>query len=313
MSVGDLGPKRVGQNLRALAARIRAKPAAKPGTVPFPAQAKFHGLEPFLPADASLAVGLAGSAAMEQILGAHGVDTRAQLAALGTCKIDFASARILVAARGRETHQIVVRAPGLGDERNLYCLVGVLGQEHLQLRTDGNVRTLQVTGLRARPLLFRSLDLMTLIATDEDWQDTAGQKLFADDLATARGRLALPLLRVDRTTPLWVVSVDESGQGVWDLAIDSRQEGEQFKLQGSSTPPSGEADRAQFSVRVPLAFARALPESAVALGIRGVVAAVAATSVVPILPAAATKPPAAPPEAKRPGIDAGAGAPSRGR
>jgi len=312
VSLGDLGPKRVGQNLRALAARIRAKPAVKTG-VPFPAQAKFHGLESFIPADASLAVGLAGSTAVEQLLGAHGVDTRTKLAALATCKIDFTNARILVAARGRETHKIVVRAPGIGDQRNLYCLVGVMGQEHLQLGSDGGARTVQVSGLRSRPLIFRLLDPTTLIATDEDWQATADQKLFADDLASARGRLALPLLRVDRATPLWVVSVDETGQGTWDLAIDSRQEGNLFKLQGSATPPSGEGDRAQFSLRVPLAFASALPESAVALGIRGVVAAVAATSAVPILPTAATKPPPAPPEAKRPGIDAGPGASSRGR
>jgi hypothetical protein len=86
-----------------------------------------------------------------------------------------------------------------------------------------------------------------------------------------------PLLRLDRTTPLWVVSVEETEQGTWDLAIDSREDGDLFKLQGSATPPSREADRAQFSLRFPLPFARALPESAVALGIRGVVAAVAAT------------------------------------
>ncbi len=301
VSLGDLGPKRVGQNLRALGARIRAKPAAKPGLVPFPAQAKFHGLESFLPADATLAVGLAGSAAMEQLLGAHGVDTREKLAALATCKIDFTNARILVAGRGQDTHKLVVRAPGIGDERNLYCLVGVLGPEHLQLRTDGGAKSVQVTGLRSRPLSFRLLDPMTLVATDEEWQGTADQKLFADDLATARGRLALPLLRVDRTTPLWVVSVDDTGQGVWDLAIDSRQEGDLFKLQGSATPPSGEGDRAQFSLRVPLAFASALPESAVALGIRGVVAAIALSSALP-----SPAKPLPPSMVKRPAIDGGA-------
>ncbi|HEX7500491.1 MAG TPA: hypothetical protein VF524_09315 [Polyangia bacterium] len=279
VSLGDLGPKRVAQNLRALASRIRAKPAAKPGLVPFPppGAATSHGLESFIPADATLVVGLAGSTAMEQLLAAHGVDTRAKLAALATCKIDFTSARILVAGRGSGTHKIVVRAPGVADERNLYCLVGVMGPDYLQLRSDGGATIVQVSGFRSRPLIFRLLDPTTLIATDEAWQDTADQKLFADDLATARGRLALPLLRVDRTTPLWVVSVDETPQGTWDLALDSRQEGNLFKLQGSSTPPSGEGDRAQISVRVPLAFARALPESTVALGIRGVVAAVAAT------------------------------------
>ncbi|HJX64812.1 MAG TPA: hypothetical protein VJ860_12780, partial [Polyangia bacterium] len=41
--------------------------------------------------------------------------------------------------------------------------------------------------------------------------------------------------------------------------------------------PSGDGDRAEISVRVPLAFASALPEGAVALGIRGVVAAIVAT------------------------------------
>jgi hypothetical protein len=277
VSFGDLGHKRVVQNLRALVGRIYKRPPAKTGPVPFPAQAKIHGLEPFLPADATLAVGLAGSAAVEKLLSAHGVDTREKLAALATCKIDFASARILVAGRGSGTHKIVVRAPGIGDERNLYCLVGVMGPAHLQLRSEGDIRTVQVNGLRARPVSFRILDPTTLIATDEAWQDTADQKLFADDLITARGPLASPLLRVDRTTPLWVVSVEETEQGTWDLAIDSREDGDLFKLQGSATPPSGEADRAQFSLRVPLAFARALPESAVALGIRGVVAAVAAT------------------------------------
>jgi hypothetical protein len=305
VSFVDLGPKQVVQNLRNLAGRIYSRPEPQPAPTPPPAkeapkQVTFYGLEPFIPADASLAVGLAGSAAMEQLLAAHGVDTREKIAALQTCKIDFVNARVLIASRGRGTNMIVIRAPGITDERNLYCLVGVMGPNRLQLRPDehdGN-KLLHITGLLPRPLSFRIVDQSTVIAVDQEWNDTSETKLFANVTATPMGRLALPLGRVDRTAPLWVASVDETPAGAWDLAIDSRQDGKMFKLQGSATPPSGEADRAEISLRVPLAFASALPESAVALGIRGVVAAVVATgaarsaaTTLPVPP-----PPAAPPK-----------------
>ena len=283
VSVGNLGPTRVLQNVRRLADRVRGQPAVKPKPVPVRPPVVPFGLEPFIPADATLAVGLAGSAAMEQLLGTHGVDTREKLAALATCKIDFAKARVLIAARGNAAYMVVVRAPGLSEERNLYCLVGVMGSDRIALRSDqaGGAKTLQVKGLLSRPLTFRLLDQTTLIAIDESWQDTAAAKLFADDAAVAPGLLALPLSRLDRGAPLWVASAEETAQGTWDLAIDSREEGSMFNLQGSATPPSGEKDRAQISVRVPLAFASALPERAVALGIRGIVTAVVATSAVP--------------------------------
>jgi hypothetical protein len=280
VSLGDLGPQRVGENLRGLTGRIHVG-SAKPESVAYPeaAKAKAHGLEAFIPADATLVVGLSGSAAVEQLLAAHGVDTREQLAALATCKIDLASARILVAARGSGARMIVLRTPGIGDERNLYCLVGIMGPGRLQLRSDGGAggKTLQVSGLLSHTLRFGLFDETTLVATDPAWQETAEHKLFVADLTMATGPLARPLLRVDRTTPLWVVSVDETPRGTWDLALDSRQDGNLLKLQGSSTPPSGEADRAEISLRVPLAFAQALPENAVTLGIRGVVAALIAT------------------------------------
>jgi hypothetical protein len=281
VSFGNLGPEQLGKNLSDLVGRVRGKPAAKPAPPQTPASSAplaTHGLEPFLPADATLVVGLSGSAAMEQLLAAHGVDTREKLAALATCKIDFVNARILIAKRGSGTQMIVVRAPGITEERNLYCLVGVMGRERFEVRAEGSgsTKTLHVTGILPRPIAFRPLDQTTVIATDEAWQDTADNKLFVNGNPT--GRLAVPLLRVDRTAPLWVASVDEMAQGTWDLALDSRQEGNLFKLRGSATPPSGEGDRAEISLRVPLGFARALPESAVALGIRGVVAAVLATS-----------------------------------
>ena len=285
VSLGDVGPRRVVQNLADIIGRVRAKPAATPApTPPSPRAAASqpiarHGLESFIPADATLVVGLAGSAAMEQLLAAHGVDTRDKLAALATCKIDLESARILIAARGSGTHIIVVRAPGISDERNLYCLVGVMGSDRLQIRTEGTgaSRTLVVNGFLSRSMTFRLLDPATVIATDEAWQNTADKKLFPAGDDAVEGRLALPLARVDRSATLWSASVAETPRGTWDLALHARVEGNLFKLQGSSIPPSGDGDRAEIAVSVPLGFASALPEGAVALGMRGVVAAVVAT------------------------------------
>lgn len=302
VSLADLGPRRTLQNLKELVARFGAKPAEKPVVLPKPVVP--FGLEPFIPADATLAIGLSGSAATEQLLAAHGVDTRAKLAALTTCQIDLANARVLIATRGRQARLIAVRAPGLTEERNLYCLVGILGPERLQLVTDASTgaKTVQVKGLLSRPLTFQVVDATTLIAIDGGWQDA--KKLFAEGGGTAIGLLTTPLLRVDRGTPLWVASVAETEQGTWDLAIDSRQDESTFKVRGSATPPSGENDRAQIALQVPLGFASALPETVLTLGIRGVVGLIAATGgAVPAAPLPAPAPvpatsspgPAAPP------------------
>jgi hypothetical protein len=307
VSLGDLGPRRVVQNLTDLMGRIRAKPAVTHAPAPPPSQPiARHGLESFIPADATLVVGLAGSAAMEQLLAAHGVNTREKLAALATCKIDLESARILIAARGSETHMIVVRASGIADERNLYCLVGVMGSDRLQIRTEGvaAARTLVVNGFLSRSLTFRLLDPMTVIATDEAWQNTADKKLFPAGADIAQGRLAPPLNRIDRAATLWAASMAETARGTWDLALDARQEGSMFKLQGSSIPPSGAGDRAEISVRVPLVFASALPEGVLAQGIRGVVAAVVGTGA--LLPGPPNAKPALPTSAAS---SKGAGAP----
>jgi len=140
-----------------------------------------------------------------------------------------------------------------------------------------------VNGFLSRSMTFRLLDPATVIATDEAWQNTADKKLFPAGDDAVEGRLALPLARVDRSATLWSASVAETPRGTWDLALHARVEGNLFKLQGSSIPPSGDGDRAEIAVSVPLGFASALPEGAVALGMRGVVAAVVATAA--LLPA----------------------------
>jgi hypothetical protein len=283
VSFGELGPRRVGQSFGELIGRIRGKPEATaapaPSRVVSSQPIARDGLETFIPADANLAVGLAGPAAMEQLLAAFGIDTREKVTALATCKIDLESARVLIAARGSGTHMVVVRAPGITDERNLYCLVGVMGSDRLQISPQavGTSKSYLVKGFFSRPLSFQVIDPMTVIATDEGWRATADKKLFSAGADTAEGRLARSLNRIDRGATLWSASVDETPQGTWDLALDARLEGHMFKLQGSSIPPSGAADRAEIAVRVPLAFASALPAGALAQGIRGLVAAVVAT------------------------------------
>lgn len=276
-SLAALGPKRALEHVTQLVARLHVRPSPTKATLPPPAVP--FGLEPLIPADASLAVGLAGPAVMQR-LAAYGVDTRERLAALATCKIDFANARVLIAARGTGTRMIVVRAPGITDARNLYCLVGVLGPDRVQVGTevsDGG-RILHVKGWSAQPLTFRVLDDSTMIATDPSWQATAAKKLFADEPDASKGRLAVPLGRVRLVAPLWIAGVTETPEGTWDLAIDASQEGNRFKLKGNVTPPSGEEDRADVSASVPLTFAAALPEAAMALGIRGAITAIAAAT-----------------------------------
>jgi len=296
ISLGDLGPQQVSRNLRSLAARLGASRMTAPTVTPLPGApaTTSHGLESFIPADATLVAGLAGASAVEHLLAAYGGDTRDKLSALATCKIDLTNARILVAARGHETQMTVVRAPGIADERNLYCLVGIMGPERMHIRSDGKgeSKTLQVSGFFSHALTFRLVDEATMVATDEAWLGTANQKLFAADGATVQGPLAPPLLRVDRTAPLWVASVEETAQGTWDLALGFRQDGNLLKLRGSATPPSGEGDRAEISLRVPLAFAHALPASAVAFGIRGAMAAIMAAGGGKSATAAPPSPPA---------------------
>ena len=130
------------------------------------------------------------------------------------------------------------------------------------------MRTLNVPGPKARSLIERDRDLILgLVAGPLD------------------GASLLPLFEgrpVQRTTPLWLVSVDETEQGIWDLAVDLRQDGNLFKLQGSSTPPSGETDRAELSARVPLPFAQAFPETTLTMGIRSMVSAIDFTDLPPI-------------------------------
>jgi hypothetical protein len=274
-ALSTLGPRQVRGNLASLVPSL-GRPAPLPAA-PAPApEAVREGLEPFIPSDATLVVSLSGSQAMEQLLSAHGVDTREKLAALAKCKIEVERARVLIAARGDGQRMVVVRAKGLTDERNLYCLVGVLGNDRVQIKFLGKDTpgAFEVRGLIARPLAFHPVDDET-ISTDEGWRQGAKKLFAAGPTGKADGRLTAVLSRVDRAAALWSASLTETASGTWDLALDARVDGPDFKLRGTSLSPTGDA--AEISLRVPLTFASALPDGALAHGVRGVVAAVAAT------------------------------------
>ncbi len=282
VSLANLGPRRVAGHLAAL---VRPKPSettlvpapAKPKGTPLPvvpAESR-HELEPFIPADAHSVVALSDPAVMRQLLASAGADTQEKLAALQKCQVIVDKARLLVAARDPDTRLIVVRAPGVTDPRNLYCLAGFLGSERLKLRftSDKAPVRFEVDGLVPRTLRFTAIDEQTVLAAEGAWAQPAARKPIDPATATVEtAPLAAVMARVDRGASLWSAAVFKTPQGPWDLALDARMQGEHLRLRGSSIPPSGEANKAVVETRVPLSFASALPGAALGQGLRGLLA-----------------------------------------
>jgi hypothetical protein len=290
VAFSTLGPRAVGGGLGSL---LGLRRASGPLTaVPRPTgpvgSAQRHELERFIPADASLVVALSGASVMQQLLGSLGADTGKTVTALQRCQILTDRALVLIAVRDAGTRLVVVRAPGITDQRNLYCVVGFLGGDQLGLKftSDKPPVRFELQGLSARALAFEAADGQTVVAAEGAWQDKGHKKLFPDGADQADGALGLVLGRIDRGAGLWAAGVTRSEKGPWDLAIDARFGDNELELRGSSVPPSGEADRADLRLHVPLAFASALPQAALQSGLRGVVAAIATTG--------AQLPPAAP-------------------
>jgi hypothetical protein len=284
VSLSSLGPGPVGEGLARLvrpSGRSGALPAAdplRPGAAGRP-EAR-HELESFIPADATLVLALSDAAALQPLLASSGLDANKKLAALQKCQIHTDAARILIVARGSGTRMIVVRAPGITDPRNLYCLVGFLGIDHLKLRfTSENAPVrFEVEGLFPGTLKFESVDERTVVTADGAWGDSQKKKLFAEPGSRAQGPLGTVLERVDRGARLWSAGLVQTDKGSWDLALHAKLEGTQVELHASSIPPSGASDEARLELRVPLAFAAALPAAALTDGLRGVVAALAAAT-----------------------------------
>ena len=237
-----------------------------------------HELEPFIPADASLVIALSDPPTLKRFFSLLGADTKKKLAALEKCQILLDDARVLIASRDRKTRMVVIRAPGVTDQRNLYCLVGFLGSDKLGLRfmsEKGPVR-FEIEGLFPKTLKFEAVDANTVVAADPAWKETIGQKLFRDAVAMPAGPLAAAIDRVDRGASLWAAGVAAADHGIWDLALEAGVKEGSFALRASSTSPSGAAHRADVELHLPSEFASALPEAAIDDGLRGVLAVVAA-------------------------------------
>jgi hypothetical protein len=286
ISFGTLGPRGVSANVRRL---FRPRPSAGLSSVPPPGAppasgegpatktSRRHDLEAFIPADANLVVALSDAALQKELLATTGADRPKTLAAFEKCQISLDHALVLIAVRDRGTHLVVVRAPGITEQRNLYCLVGFLGTDRLSLRVLGNAAPLrfEVGGLLAQPMKFEAVDAQTIVAAEGAWAGASPKALFPAGGDKAQGPLGAVLERVDRGASLWSAGFASIHEKSWDLALDARIEGARFELRGSSTPPSGESDRAEIQARVPLAFARSLPASALRDGIRGAAAVLA--------------------------------------
>jgi hypothetical protein len=220
---------------------------------------------------------LSGSKVMQELLEAHHADTHDRLAALEKCGISFDGALLLIAARDAGTRLIVVRAPGITEVRNLYCLIGVLGSSHVTLRftSDRSPVRFDIEGLVATPLHFTAVDDRTVVMSEGVWSSGVGTKLFTDH-DTVEGLLATPLQRLDRGANLWAASVTGPEAEVWDLAMDGRIEANQLRVRASATPPSGPGDRADLQMTAPAAFVSALPRQALEKGLAGVFAVLTA-------------------------------------
>jgi len=291
VSLATRGPKRIGTDLRrvlhpheaeAPAPTAVAPPASPDASAPAePPKPKVrHELEPFIPADAKMVIALSDPASLRRLFALVSGDTNKKLSALDTCHIPFDRARVLIAARDRKTRMLVVRAPGVTDKRNLYCLVGFLGSDKLNLRFAGEKGPVrfEIEGFLPRTLKFEAADDQTIVASDPGWRDTVGQKLFATPAATPAGlpaagaKLASVLERVDRSANLWAVGVVASDPGSWDFALEGRVDGPDFVVRASSLPPTGDADKANFELRVPAKFSSALPEGTIDAGLRALLA-----------------------------------------
>ena len=196
VSLGNLGPRRVGDGLAGLfglrAAPGAIAPAAQPAAPV--ASTSRHELEPFIPADARLVVAMSGAAVMQQLLASLGADTKQTVTALQRCQILTDRAQVLIAARDADTRLMVVRAPGITDQRNLYCVVGFLGNERLSLKftSDRAPVRFELQGLLARPLAFEAVDAQH---RDRDRGRLAGQAPTRSSFPAAPAQAEGPLAR----------------------------------------------------------------------------------------------------------------------
>jgi hypothetical protein len=293
-TLAAVGPRATGQRLYALVRTwSTAKPAPStdaptllPVTPKTPAR---HELESFIPADAGLVVALSGPTMLGHLLTPQSGQVKNGLEALGKCQIGVDRARVLIAAKNHDTRMVVVRAPGITDQRNLYCVVGILGSGNVALRITNEKAPLrfEVTGLMARPMKFEGVDGETVVMIDEGWAASANKKLFVGSDA-AQGPLGPIIGKADRGASLWSAALGQTETGPVDLVFEANQRDSRLHLHASAASPAGSEPRAEFDARIPPAFISALPAAALANGIDGFVKI--ASALAGGIPAAPTPP-----------------------
>jgi hypothetical protein len=230
-------------------------------------------------------VALSDARLAQQFLIPDGLDSKRTIAALEKCQISIDHAALLIATRGNDARLVALRAPGITDQRNLYCLVGFLGGDRLRVRvtSDSGPLRFDVEGLPSGPLKFKAIADGTILAAEGAWADAADKPKPASDKTASEkpagdksASLTEVLARVDRGASLWSASIAGNEQHRWDLALDARFDGPDFKLRGSSIPPSGPDDRAELQLRLPAAFTSALPPGTLRDAFRSTLTALAA-------------------------------------
>lgn len=260
-------------------ARAPAAPAAPVAPAPPPLKpvAPGDGLEAFVPGDATWALRLSGVQALQSMLAANGSDGHEKLEALKKCHIDLSSADVVVAARKPGEVMALVRAPGLSDQGNLYCLVGALGNERLVLRfeTNGPSPRFSATGLVPdATVTFAEITANTLLMVAPSWKDIVEQRFAGKGAPLREGLLSEPFSRIDRKANVWAVGVAESNEGARDIAMNANIENAALMVHATAVPAAGRTQMAKLELTLPLDFVRTLPETAWLQGAKGVFEAV---------------------------------------
>lgn len=278
-AVASLGPHgawlRVSEHLPQRSSPVPVVPAtpAAPALPPPPPDkpvAPGDGLEAFIPADATWAVRLSGLEALQGLL--DGRDAQERLLALKKCHIDLVAAEVAVAARKPGEVMAIVRAPGISDQGNLYCVVGALGNERLVLHFDATAPRPRFTATGLVPeatVTFWEIAPNTLLMAAPSWTTLVEQRFAGKGAPLREGVLAEPFSRVDRKAGVWAVSVVETPDGPRDVAMHANVDAGGLHVHSTAVPPSGRDHMAKVEVTVPMPFVRTLPQKALWQGAKG--------------------------------------------
>jgi len=258
-------------------APVSPAPPVAPAPSPSKPVAPGDGLEAFVPGDATWALRLSGVQALQSLLAANGSDGHEKLEALRKCHIELDSAEVVVAARKPGELMALVRAPGLSDQGNLYCLVGALGNERLVLHFEPNAPRPRFTATGLVPdatVTFVEVTANTLLMVGPAWKDLVEQRFAGKGAPLREGLLAEPISRIDRKANVWAVGVSESDEGARDIAMNANVENATLIVHATAVPAAGRTQMAKLELTLPLDFVRALPQRAWWQGAEGVFEAV---------------------------------------